>query len=255
MRRWLTGLPARIIEGVLLACVLAGLGWLMGVLDAGVPLWIVAVIVVVVGATCFWIALHVTSPEMLYAYYAEHVQEAIGTLQKVFAGEIPDVTWSDWIERGVLGPARYWLTQGPAEEIRISVTTPDEDDRRFEMSYEAGHSVEAREKFELDIAGSFAGRAYTSGETQWTNDVDIDERWSPHPKARPSRKYGSLVSVPIHRGHKVVGVLNVLSTYKGAFSPGDLNYIKLLGSLIDLASSLMPDNGDDDNGYSPTSGP
>lgn len=73
--------------------------------------------------------------------------------------------------------------------------------------------------------------------------MDNDDRWRPHPKARPGRQYGSLVSIPVRRGDEVVGVLNVISTHKNAFTQGDLNYIELLAALINLAHSLSADAG------------
>lgn len=241
MRGWLRTLPGRIAEGLLVALVLAGGGWLLGILDAAVPLWVLAVGVAVLVPLSFAVGRMFgrAAPENLELYYAEHVREVLETLQKAIVGGIPGVTVRDYVERGILAPARHWLTQRPGEDVRLSIIVPDEQEKEFRLEYEAGHSVEARRKFGLEIAGSFAGFAYSSGETQWTNDVERDERWTPHPRARPERGYGSLASVPIRAGDEVVGVFNVLSTYKGAFGPGELAYIEVLGSLINVAYSLM----------------
>ena len=73
-----------------------------------------------------------------------------------------------------------------------------------------------------------------------------DERWTSHPQARPGREYGSLASVPIRLGDEIVGVLNVLSTYPGAFGPGERAYIEVLGSLVNVAYSLAPENGENE---------
>jgi putative methionine-R-sulfoxide reductase with GAF domain len=105
----------------------------------------------------------------------------------------------------------------------------------FVMKFAAGHRLESRKRFRLQIAGSFAGHAYSSGEIQWTNDVEMDPRWRKHPQAREDRTYGSLVPVPINVGQRVVGVLSVISTYKYGFSPADRTYIELLGSIISVA--------------------
>ena len=115
----------------------------------------------------------------------------------------------------------------------------------FEMLLEAGHSLDARQNFSLPVAGSFAGHALQSGVTQWTNDVDKDPRWTRHPHARENRSYGSLVSVPINRADgQPVGVFNVISSGKGAFSPVELGYIELLGSLVNFAWTMDSEYGD-----------
>ncbi len=65
---------------------------------------------------------------------------------------------------------------------------------------------------------------------------------APHPRARPSRSYGSLVSVPIKKANgESVGVFNVISTKKRAFSPSELEYIELLGSLVNFAWTMDPE--------------
>lgn len=249
MRAWLRSVPGRIAEALFGAAVVAVAGWLLGVFDAAVPLWVLAGTVLFLAPSAFAIGrvFGRAAPENLELYFAEHIREALETLQKALAGEIPGVTFRGWIERGVLHPARHWLAQRPGEDVRLMIIEPDDAEKEFRLEHEAGHSVEAREKFRLEIAGSFAGFAYASGNTQWSNDVSSDSRWSPHPHARPGREYGSLVSVPIRVGERTVGVLNVLSTYTGAFGPGERAYIELLGSLVNVAYSLVgSDYGEDE---------
>lgn len=231
--------------GVELAVSLIVLGILAfgSVLLGDMPVWGALAVAVVVGVVGYVIGTVRSGIKKLYPVYAEHIRDALESLQKVLAGEIAGVNIDEFVERGILGPARYWLRHGPSEDVRLMVVQPNEkDSEQFELLWEAGHSLEAREKFELKIAGSFAGFAYTSGELQWTNDVTNDSRWTPHPKARPSRAYGSLVSVPIRHGNEVVGVLNALSTSKDAFTPGDLKYLEVLASLINVAWGLADED-------------
>lgn len=82
-----------------------------------------------------------------------------------------------------------------------------------------------------------------SGDLQWTNNVDDDNRWKPHPLASGSRRYRSLASMPIIVGGSAVAVLNVVSNRKGAFLTGDLTYVELLGGFIGLAWALNEDAG------------
>ena len=239
MKGWLKSLPGRIVEGLIVAAILATVGS-TGVLTSHVPVWIAGIALLVVGGGALFLGARVGRKDDLAAYYAEHVREALNTLQKVAAGTLLGVTSRDFIEKGVLAPARYWLMRVPDEDVRMMVIRPKEPDRRvFELVWEVGHSVEARKKFSLEIAGSFAGIAYTSGNTEWSNDVENDPRWHKHPQARPGREYGSLASVPIRRGDEVVAVLNVISTNKKAFWPADLNYIELLASLVSLIMSAL----------------
>ncbi len=235
MTKWLTSLPARIAEFLLGTAILAYGGVVLG----DMPVWSAVILALAAGIIGYTIGTLRSGRQRLYPFYAEHIREALEALQKILAGEIPGVNRDDLIEKGILGPARHWLRKGHGEDVRLMVIAPTGPEKKeFRLIWESGHSLEAREKFTLDVAGSFAGFAYTSGETQWSNDVQNDNRWRPHPKARKSREYGSLVSVPIRQGSEVVGVLSVVSRYKGAFSPGDLKYIEVLGSLINVVGGF-----------------
>jgi GAF domain-containing protein len=110
------------------------------------------------------------------------------------------------------------------------------------MLYESGHSLGRTDNFSLPKT-SLAGHALESGDLQWTNNVDDDSRWKPHPLAREGRRYRSLASMPIVVGGTAVAVLNVVSDHKGAFLTGDLTYIELLGGFIGLAWALNEDAG------------
>lgn len=228
--------------------VLVVAGLFLDLLDDHVEVWVVVLAAVLFGGAGLAVGRRNGGTQELIGqllveldlnqYYADHLYEVLETLQKIISQSIPGVSFSEFVERGMLEPARQYLTQGPGEDIRLSVLVPDERHQDFVMEFAAGHRLESRGSFRLPIAGSFAGHAYASGEIQWTNDVDTDQRWSKHPRARPDRAYGSLVSVPIKVQDQVIGVLNVISTYKNAFSPADRTYIELLGSILSVAWSL-----------------
>lgn len=110
------------------------------------------------------------------------------------------------------------------------------------MLYESGHSLGRKGDFSLPKA-SLAGHALATGALQWTNDVEKDKRWHPHPKASAERGYCSLACMPIVVGDNTVGVLNVVSSAKGAFLRGDLMYVELLGGFIGLALALNDGSG------------
>lgn len=235
--KWLTSLPAKIAEAVVVTLVV---GWLLagGLLEAAVPLWALLIAAAAGALAGAAVGAARTARRTLYPYYAEHVRECLNTLRRAVSGEIPGVTIDDFVERGILAPACKWLTRAPDDQVRMTVVSPGTAvTGEFELVWESGHSVEARAKFSLPVSGSFAGIAYAREETQWSNDVERDPRWSKHPRARPGREYGSLVSVPLRSGTAVVGVLNVVSGRRRAFTPADLNYIELLGALVSLAWS------------------
>jgi GAF domain-containing protein len=119
---------------------------------------------------------------------------------------------------------------------------PDAGGEQFKMLFESGHSLGRKADFSLPMA-SLAGHALETGELQWTNDVEKDQRWHPHPKASAERGYCSLASMPIVVGDDAVGVLNVVSSAKGAFLKSDLTYVELLGGFIGLAWALNDGDG------------
>lgn len=264
MSDWLKGLPGRVADnalgGLLAVAVLAGapLALVFLVDDLTLPAWVLALGVVLVGLGTYFLGrrARTTDAEVqalveyldtemgLTRYYAAHLHEVLEIVQRALAGHLP-VTFGDFIDHGVLQPARDLLTYD--DEIRISVLVPDADERNFGMAFAAGHSLESLQQFSLPIADSFSGRTFTRGEIHWTNDVDADPRYRRHPRARQGRGYGSLASAPIKVGDKTVAVLNVISTRQHAFSPSDLTYVMLLGSVLSVVWSLMDtQDGNDD---------
>jgi GAF domain-containing protein len=179
--------------------------------------------------------------EDLLGYQADLIGEAILGLREIAAGKL-DVSFEEFIERGVLAPARFGISAVRGEEIRLSVLKLDDETQQFKMLFESGHSLGRKANFSLPKI-SLAGHALESGDLQWTNNVDADDRWSPHPLASDSRRYRSLASMPIIVGGSPVAVLNVVSSHKGAFLTGDLTYIELLGSFLGLAWALSDDAG------------
>lgn len=228
-----------VLEGLIVAAIVAVIGWLISRLDASVPLWILFAVVVIAALAAAFIGVRLPRPQDLAGYHADHLGEIILTLREILARKLVGVSFEDFVERGVLGPARFGLSRVRGEEIRASVLELDEADQEFRMTYESGHSVGRKQNFRLGLA-SMAGHAQQTGDLQWTNNVERDERWTPHDKARPERAYGSLAVAPIIVGDDVVALLSVLSTEKAAFFKGDLTYIELLATLIGLAWTVRP---------------
>jgi GAF domain-containing protein len=208
-------------------------------IDSSISLWIFTAAIVTVGYLALRLGALIPRAGDLAGYHADHLGEIILTLREVLEGKLQEISFTDFVERGVLSPARFGLSRIPDEEIRVAVLELDPSDQEFRMIYEAGHGVGRKENFRLPMT-SLAGHAQKSGQLEWTNDVDKDDRWSRHPKAKKQRAYGSLAAVPILVNDEVVAVLNVLSTKKDAFLRGDLTYIELLGTLIGLGWTIRP---------------
>lgn len=224
------------LAGVLLAAVLL----LARAADEEVPTWSLALTIgVAIGLSVAygfrarrW-TLEIDDLEWqlaLSGYSRTLHQEALQTLQKVLNGDIKDVSVDAFIEQGILELGREFLQRGPGEEVRLSVLVPDGSD--FLMKWAAGHRLESKQKFRRPIAELFSKIAYETGELTWSADVDQDDRFTPIPVA--TRPYKSLVSVPLRAGGTVIGVLNGISTYPDAFSEVDIQFIELLGSIVDV---------------------
>lgn len=243
------GIWENLIAGLLVVAVLAGATWGISHVDAPVPLWALFLVATAIGVIGFGLGRVWGPGDDLLAYQADLLGEAILALREVITGKI-NLPFEEFIERGVLAPARYGLSLQGGEEIRLSVLVPDADGHTFRMLYEAGHSLGRKGNFSLPKA-SLAGHALETGEMQWTNNVETDRRWHRHPKASAERSYNSLASMPIVVGDDAVAVLNVVSSVKGAFLKGDLTYIELLAGFIGLAWALN-DQADSPHTLSPS---
>lgn len=230
------GIWENVIAGLIVLVILAAATWAISRIDAPIALWGVVLIGFALFAAGLKLGRLMRSGEELLGYQADLIGEALLGLRDVIAGHI-NVSFEDFIERGVLGPARYSLSVVRNEEIRLSVLELDKSTQTFRMLYEAGHSLGQKNSFSLPSV-SFAGHALQSGNLQWTNDVENDRRWQEHPLGNDSGDYRSLASMPIVVGEDAVAVLNVASNQRGAFLTGDLTYIELLGGFLGLAWAL-----------------
>jgi GAF domain-containing protein len=227
------GVWENVIAGLIALVILALCGWVLSHVDASIALWAVFVagaLAASVGAVIGW-AIHDRSD--LPAYQADLLGEAMLALRDYASGRL-DVSFDDLIERGILAPARFGMSFVAGEEIRLSILELSDSGQAFRMLYESGHGLGRKESFSLPRT-SLAGHAFDAKELKWTDNVNDDARWQPHPLAEEKRRYKSLASMPIVVGGNSVAVLNVISTEEGAFLKGDLTYIELLGALIALA--------------------
>jgi GAF domain-containing protein len=168
-----------------------------------------------------------------YATYSDHVAEVLNALQRVVAGDI-EVSTGDYIEKGILSPARDVLTEKPAENVRLSILLPRQDDpTRWSMAWAAGHSLEGKAKYRELIAGTLSRHAYEGGGAQYWGDVTTQSDFRPNPKA--SSPIRAMISLPIQAGDRVLGVFNVVSSEPDAFDNAEETYVTTLARVIAVA--------------------
>ena len=170
-----------------------------------------------------------------YKVYSDHVADVLYRLQLVLTGELENVSISDYIERGIISPARDVLQEGVHEDIRISVLMPDGD--RWRMEWCAGHSLEGKLNYNERIVDTLANVAYQSGEPQYWPDATRDVRF--RPTATSARSFLSMLSHPIRVGAATVGVLNVISSLEDAFDQIEQSYVASVSSVIGVAVSSL----------------
>ena len=172
----------------------------------------------------------------LTAAYAQHGREILYALQRVLSGAIPGVDVGEFIENGILSPARDYLMEGQDDDVRLSILAPDGND--FVMPYAAGHRIESKAQFRLPIRDSFSKWAYNESRVYWSADLSTDDRFTRHPEADQERDYESIISVPIRCGEDAVAVFNAIFTPKNAFNDAELLYVRLIGAVIELVWEL-----------------
>jgi hypothetical protein len=169
--------------------------------------------------------------------YTSHVAEVLDNLQRVIAGDL-DTSMGDYIERGILAPAREYLTTDASENVRLAILTPRGDDTmRWQMVLTAGHSLTGREKYQERIVDTLSRFAFESGNPQSWDDVTEERTFTPTPQA--TRPFRSMISLPIRNGDDILGVFNVISAEPYAFDPAEERYIASLGGVINVAVGIL----------------
>lgn len=168
--------------------------------------------------------------------YSRHVAQALDVLQRVAAADI-GVSIPDYIEKGILAPARDVLLEKPIEQPRLSVLLPDpQSPDHWKMVWAAGHSVTGKAKYAERITDTVSRYAYETGEPQHWEDTRTDSGFRQNPQA--SYPTLSMMSLPIKRGDDVVGVFNVVSAEPHAFDYAEETYLTALGAVMAVAVAV-----------------
>lgn len=169
--------------------------------------------------------------------YANHITEMLDHLQRVVAGDI-DAPLPDYIQRGILEPAKDVLTGAPEEDVRLSVLLPD-DDGNFTMAWTAGHSYNSQSKYQVPIAKTLARLAFENGDAYAWDDVTLDDRYEANPRA--TRPIHAMISMPLRRGDAVVGVFNCIASVPDVFDSAEHSYVASLTGVLNVAVNVWLD--------------
>jgi GAF domain-containing protein len=225
---------------LVLAALIAGLTTLVAV-GGSVPAWtVVAAAVVVLAAGAWWNwkqsgELRAAGEQLeRYSVYSGHLAQALDSLQEVVVGSLPNATFDEFIDRGVLASAREVLL-GFHADVRMSVLVPDGE--RWTMRYQAGHNLASQKRYAELIDDTLAGGVLRGGEALHVPDVTEHHGFRPNPQA--TRPFRCMSSVPIKEGGAAIAVLNVISGDRAAFDRVEERYIESLAAVIAVAMSMQ----------------
>lgn len=95
-----------------------------------------------------------------------------------------------------------------------------------------GFSPEGKEKLRLDLYESKAGYSFIQQKVFHSGDITQDSTYVVNPKS--SKKYHSLLCIPIIYGDKSIGVLSVDGLKINSFDSDDIDYLTFMANSISL---------------------
>ncbi len=100
-------------------------------------------------------------------------------------------------------------------------------------SVAGGHATERRRGYRQPIGEGVVGHVAQTGKTMLVNDIATEPRYRPiSPTLKP---IGAELAVPILRGDEVIGVLDIRSLERGAFSQEDVRMMEALTDQLSVA--------------------
>jgi hypothetical protein len=105
----LRGVWENVIAGLLGLAIVAASAWAASTFDAPIALWGVVLIAVVSFSAGVGLGRVMRFGEDLLGYQADLLGEAILGLREIAAGHL-DISFEEFIERGVLAPARFGIS-------------------------------------------------------------------------------------------------------------------------------------------------
>jgi hypothetical protein len=247
---WFLSVPRDALRTVLITGVVAGGGTVIAFLFGSrriyfhpweaVALGLVLFLVGVLVANLAPIRFRRRDAEALRRYeeQATHARDAIVQIYLDVLKQIPETHRGTIIEKGVLGPAQRILTVAQGERVRLSIVEENpETPGVFRMAYGAGFMPESQGKFALAMSGSLAGFAIEHRERLYIPDVSNDDRFRPHPMAKPEHAFRTFYAVPLGPNAAPNAVLVADSSRVDAFTVGERAYLNILAAAIDLAKA------------------
>ncbi len=120
-----------------------------------------------------------------------------------------------------------------AEASSLLLYDPETDELFFEVA--TGKKGEQVKQVRLQRGQGFAGYVLATGEALLVNDVANDPRHAKVVDEQSGFVTRNLIAVPLRIGERIKGVLEVLNSHKGAFSPSDVAALQNLSTLCAIA--------------------
>lgn len=188
--------------------------------------------------------------------YGSNLCSVLDTFQKINANDIAGMTMREFIDRGILIPARDVMREnGHTSDLRMSVLVAS--DGHFSMVWASGHQIESQRKYRVPVDQTISRVAFEKRAPQvWKNAPEEERGFMKNPKA--TRGFKSMVSIPILMGDETHGVFNSVTDRENAFDPADISYLTSLGAVIQLAFGMavaeVRSNGPQTKGSTDTGG-
>lgn len=132
----------------------------------------------------------------------------------------------DYILPGILSI----ITKNKDDGHRIAVFIEENNELRIHEGI--GFSPAGRENLRLPIPNSAAGRVYHTGEQYYCQDLENDNSNVFKKNHQSSKRYRSLVCVPIKYGNMIIGVLSMDGENPSSFNKDDIHYINCFAASV-----------------------
>jgi hypothetical protein len=178
----------------------------------------------------------------LLASYTEHVAQMLNRLQAVVAGRL-SVSLTDFVDRGVVQPARdlmksHMVKRSGTSDVDLRVAILVESAGVFTMRFGAGQTLEYIAAFQMSVDRSKSSAAIRDQEVKVWQDLENEDDYRTSPAPEGAQRSRAMISVPIRSGDAVRATLNMLATRPDVFRDADVQYARLLGSVISVASTM-----------------
>ncbi len=121
---------------------------------------------------------------------------------------------------------RWAESEIDAEASSVLMLDPDGQHLRFEVAL--GDKAEMLKDITVQVGEGIAGTAAATGEPIVSQDVEVDERWSPDVAYAIDYPTTSILCVPMILRDEVIGVIEVINKRSGPFTEYDVQLMQVI---------------------------